>query len=66
MFTLRPVPAWELKLLTAAQLILPILDTPKVPPAFVEMHRLVVEGERNRRMQETQFQFDMERAFRRR
>ena len=38
------------------------LPSPDSP--FMQMHRLAFEGERNRRMQETQFQFDIERAFR--
>jgi hypothetical protein len=59
------IPQWQVKLLTCTELVRG-LEAPKVPPAFVEMHRLAVEGERNRRMQKTQFQFDMERAFRRR
>jgi hypothetical protein len=62
---------WQQKLLTQSHLLRVITDPPSLspatpPPVFVEMHRLAVEGERNRRMQETQFQFDMERAFRRR
>jgi hypothetical protein len=41
MFKVKPVPAWELKLLSAAQLIQPILDTPSLSPAT----RLALRGE---------------------
>ena len=41
MFEFKAVPAWELKLLTAAQLIQPILDTPSLSPAT----RLALRGE---------------------
>ncbi len=41
MFKVEPVPAWELKLLTAAQIIRPILDTPSLSPAM----RLALRGE---------------------
>jgi hypothetical protein len=51
--------------LLSAQAVRGAERLPKIPAIFVEMHRLAVEGERNRRMQATQFQFDMERAMRR-
>ena len=41
MFAVRSVPAWELKLLTAAQLIQPILDT----PSLSQPTRLALRGE---------------------
>lgn len=40
-YKFRPPAAWELKVLTAAQLIQPILDTPSLSPAT----RLALSGE---------------------
>jgi hypothetical protein len=63
MFTVRPVPAWELKLLTAAQLIQPILDTPSLSPAT----RLALSGEQiaqNARDIAARGEMDIERAYR--
>jgi hypothetical protein len=40
-FELKPVPAWQIKLFTAARLIQPILDTPSLSPAS----RLALRGE---------------------
>jgi len=63
MFTARPVPAWELKLLTAAQLIQPILDAPSLSPAT----RLALGGEeimRNARDTAARSQLEIADAFR--
>jgi hypothetical protein len=65
MFTVKPVPAWELKLLTAAQLIQPILDTPSLSPAT----RLALSGEeimQNARDTAVRSQLEIADAFRRR
>lgn len=63
MITTRPVPAWELKLLTAAQLIQPILDAPSLSPAT----RLALHGEeimRNARDTAARGQLEIADAFR--
>jgi hypothetical protein len=60
-----PVPAWELKLLTAAQLIRPILDTPSLSPAT----RLALRGEeimRNAEDEAARSQLEIADAFRHR
>jgi hypothetical protein len=65
MFTVRPVPKWELKLLTAAQLIQPILDTPSLSPAT----RLALSGEhimRNVRDTAARSELEISGALRRR
>jgi hypothetical protein len=65
MFTVRPVPAWELKLLTTAQLIQPILDTPSLSPAT----RLALSGEQimqNARDTAARGELEISGAFRRR
>jgi hypothetical protein len=65
MFKVKPVPAWELKLLTAAQLIQPILDTPSLSPAT----RLALSGEeimQNARDTAVRSQLEIADAFRRR
>jgi len=41
MFESKPAAAWEIRFLTAAQLIQPILDTPSLSPAT----RLALRGE---------------------
>jgi hypothetical protein len=64
MFTIKPPAAWELKLLTAAQLIQPILDTPSLSPAT----RLALNGERimqNARDTAARSQLEIADAFRR-
>ena len=61
-----PVPAWELKLLTAAQLIQPILGTPSLEGAAM---RLALSGEgimRNARDTAARSQLEISGAFRRR
>jgi hypothetical protein len=66
MFNLKSVPAWELKLLTAAQLIQPILDTPSLESPAV---RLALRGEeivRNAEDTAAQSQLEISGAFRRR
>jgi hypothetical protein len=65
MFTVRPAHAWELKFLTAAQLIQPILDTPSLSPAT----RLALSGERimqNARDIAARGELEISGAFRRR
>jgi hypothetical protein len=66
MFTVRPVPAWELKLLTTAQLIQPILDTPSLESAAT---RLALTGEqitRNARDAAARSELEISGTFRRR
>jgi hypothetical protein len=65
MFNPKPVPAWELKLLSAAQLVQPILDTPSLSPAT----RLALRGEeimQNARDTAARSQLEIADAFRRR
>jgi hypothetical protein len=42
MFEFKPLPAWQIKLFTAAQLVQPILDTPSLEGAAT---RLALRGE---------------------
>lgn len=65
MFEFKPAPAWELKLLTAAQLIQPILDTLSLSPAA----RLALRGfeiVQNARDTATRSQLEISGALRRR
>jgi hypothetical protein len=64
-YQFRPPAAWELKLLTAAQLIQPILHAPSLSPAT----RLALSGERimqNARDVAARSQLEISGAFRRR
>lgn len=66
MFEIKAPAAWELKLLTAAQLIQPILDTPSLEGAAT---RLALSGERilqNARDVAARSQLEISGAFRRR
>lgn len=66
MFEIKPPAAWELKLLTAAQLIQPILDTPSLEGAAL---RLALRGERimqNARDTAARSELEISGAFRRR
>lgn len=66
MYTVRPVPAWELKLLTARQLIQPILDTPSLESPAT---RLALRGEeimQNARDTAARSELEISGAFRRR
>lgn len=61
-----PVPAWELKHLTAVQLIQPILDTPSLEGAAI---RLALRGEeimRNASDTAARSELEISGAFRRR
>jgi hypothetical protein len=65
MFEVKPVPAWQIKLFTAAQLIQPILDTPSLGPAT----RLALSGEeimRNAADTAARSELEISGAFRRR
>jgi hypothetical protein len=65
MFEFKPVPAWQIKLFTAAQLIQPILDTPSLSSAT----RLALNGERimrNAEDQRARGELEIADAFRRR
>jgi hypothetical protein len=64
MLDITTVPAWAKTLLREAQSACDLEQLPTPDSPFMQMHLLAFEGERNRRMQETQFQFDIERAFR--
>jgi hypothetical protein len=65
MFEFKPLPAWQIKLFTAAQLIRPILDTPSLSPAS----RLALRGEeimQNAADTAARSQLEIADAFRRR
>jgi hypothetical protein len=65
MFNFKPTPAWQIKLLTARQLVQEIIDTPSLSPAT----RLALSGEEiMRRARETAARGELEirKAFRRR
>jgi hypothetical protein len=64
LFKPLPVPTWELKLLTAAQLVQPLLDTPSLSPAS----RLALSGEailQNARDTAARSQLEISGAYRR-
>jgi hypothetical protein len=65
MFEFKPVPAWQIKLFTARQLVQEIIDTPSLSPAT----RLALSGERimqNARDTAARSQLEIVDAFRRR
>jgi hypothetical protein len=65
MFEFKPVPAWQIKLFTAAQLIQPILDTPSIESPAV---RLALRGEeimQNARDTAARSELEISGAFRR-
>lgn len=65
MFELKPVPAWQIKLFTARQLVQEIIDTPSLSPAT----RLALSGEsimRNARDTAARSEFEISGALRRR
>jgi hypothetical protein len=65
MFEFKPVPAWQIKLFTARQLVQDIIDTPSLSPAT----RLALSGERimqNARDTTARSELEIRGAFRRR
>jgi hypothetical protein len=65
MFEFKPAPAWQIKLLTARQLVQEIIDTPSLSPAM----RLALSGEeimQNARKTAARSQLEISGAFRRR
>ena len=66
MFKPVPVPAWELKLLTARQLIQPILDTPSLEGAAVRLARRCFDIMQNARDTAARSELEISGAFRRR
>jgi len=66
MFKANPVPAWELKILTAAQLIQPILDTPSLEGPATRLARRGFDIMQNARDTAARSQLEIADAFRRR